>query len=279
MRTVACYNCMSGENEFYATENGFTLVRCAQCGLLYVNPRPEDTEIQDAHQTGSHRGTSNLNVTGRFCASRIPAYLRVLRELYRDGSSLLGKSWLDIGCGHGEFLVALRQFSKHSVVLKGVEPNIHKQETARKKGLDVTWLDLRRHSEKYDVISLLNVFSHLPDPPAAILAWKRILKPGGELLIETGDTADLCSEDHRRPFYLPDHLSFASEGIVVSILERCGFDVLQVRKYPYMKSGLLPMFVEMAKLFLPNRKSQLKDMVSGRAYVPRDMYVLARMRN
>ena len=35
-----------------------------------------------------------------------------------------------------------------------------------------------------------------------------------------------------RPFYLPDHLSFASESIIIRILERLGFEILSVKKYP-----------------------------------------------
>ena len=70
-----------------------------------------------------------------------------------------------VGCGQGEFIAAVQKYDK-GVTVKGTEPNIHKQEMARKKGLNVFFFDIESHEEKYDVISMLNVYSHLPDPPA-----------------------------------------------------------------------------------------------------------------
>jgi SAM-dependent methyltransferase len=278
MQSVNCYNCGSNASTPYATENGFALVKCSGCGLLFVNPRPDDHEIEQAHKQGTHRGVSDLKMTGRFSPLKIRRYLRVLGDLFESGSTLNAKSWLDIGCGHGEFLVALRKFSNGQVVAKGTEPNVLKLASARRRGLDVSYIDLERHSEQYDVISLLNVYSHLPDPPASLASWKRLLKPHGELLLETGDTAHLSGIDHYRPFYLPDHLSFASESIVTSILERSGFQILQVRKYTPYTLDLMSLMKETAKLFLPNYRSRVAWIMKSRRYVNTDMFVRAAAR-
>jgi SAM-dependent methyltransferase len=235
MQMVKCYNCQSNKNTFYASENSFNLVKCNECGLLFVNPRPDNEEISRAHKVGVHRGSEELHMTGSFSLSKISIYRDIFKDIYGDDFCLDNISWLDIGCGHGEFLLALQQVGGGRIIAKGLEPNAHKQKSAQERGLDVSNFEIDEHNEKYDVISLLNVYSHLPDPPAILLDWKRLLMSGGELLLETGDTASLLSKNHYRPFDLPDHLSFASEKIVVDILERVGFEIVSVNKYPYLR--------------------------------------------
>ena len=246
MIDVSCYNCRSDRHAFYAEENGFTLVRCAGCGLLFVTPRPQESEILAAHRVGKRHGGTSFDLIGAFDRGKLRPYLRILGDIYNGGLER-GTTWLDIGCGHGEFMLAVHRYSQGRVAVEGIEPNQHKRASARKRRLDVHESDTAAASGRYDVISLLNVYSHFTDPPATIAAWRRLLKPGGELLIQTGDTADLASDDHWRPFYLPDHLSFASKAIVCQVLERCGFDVVSVHKYPLVTADPLTVIAEAAK--------------------------------
>jgi 2-polyprenyl-3-methyl-5-hydroxy-6-metoxy-1,4-benzoquinol methylase len=212
MNVLNCYNCGSGERAFYAEENGFSLVKCGECGLLYMEERPDDEEINQAHRQGKHGGLKELDVTGSFNEGEISRCLHVLEDLFKGG---LGskKTWLDIGCGHGEFLTALQKYSGGKITARGTDPNRFKQESARARGLDVGCFDIESHEEKYDVISLLNVYSHLPDPPVFFELVKRLLNPGGEIVIETGDTANFPAKEHPRPFYLPDHSVLHLSGL------------------------------------------------------------------
>lgn len=271
MQHVSCYNCASDETNVYAVENGFTLVKCRRCGLLYVNPRPNDDDIRRAHQMGLHRGAETLDVTGSFSPAKVQLYLDVL-DAFSGTEGLADRTtWLDIGCGHGEFLVALRRFSDGRIAARGVEPNTRKRQAARQKGLDVSYCERDAERGQYDAVSFLNVYSHLPDPPRSISSWKRLLKPGGTLFMQTGDTAELASRHHPKPFHLPDHLSFASQEIVEDILARCGFDVLRIKKYPLTEFRVWPAVKELVKVFCPKRRSVLRDMIYHT-----DMYILAR---
>ena len=277
MENVLCYNCGNSSATDFAQENGFNLVKCTHCGLLYVNPRPNAEEIDQAHKLGQHRGAELIQTTGYYDFSKVSSYTQTLKEIFGDGSVLKGKKWLDIGCGYGEFLEALNKFSSNGVIAKGVEPNVKKAAAARKNGLDVGYFDLADHQEKYDYISILNVYSHLPDPPKIIGEWKNLLLPGGQLILETGDTADLSRDEHPRPFYLPDHLSFGSEKIVSNILEKSGFDVLGVYKYPEVRETPMAIFREGLKALIPGKKSKLWRVIRrDMKYI--DMYVHARLK-
>ena len=103
-----------------------------------------------------------------------------------------------------------------------------------------------------------------------------MLAPNGELLIQTGDTAGLTSQQHYRPLYLPDHLSFASEKIVVEILRSIGFDIVAICKYPLLENDALTWIKESVKLVWPGQSSRLRYLLSSRRFPDTDMYVRAR---
>ena len=231
---VACYFCGGSSGRPFATENGFTLLKCPGCGLLYVSPRPREQDIAESARQGLHPG--NLQTTRRFFFPHLWEYRGVLRDLYGAELTAGHRTWLDVGCGHGEFLLALTRAAGRHVTAVGSDPNVHKQASARSRGLDVTFIPLDRHDRRYDCISLLNVYSHVPDPVAFLDVLRERLQPGGELVLQTGDISGLTPETMFRPMDLPDHLSFATEEIVTGLLRRKGFRVLALRKYPAFRA-------------------------------------------
>jgi SAM-dependent methyltransferase len=276
MQVVCCYFCGSRQSDPYDTENGYCLVKCRGCGLLYVDPRPDADEIDQAAQTGRHRGDELLDVTGRFDDSKLPRYRRILADFFPAGYGA-GTAWLDIGCGHGEFLGALRDFAAPTMRLRGCEPNAGKIASARLHGLDVDFFDLGAHEERYDGISMLNVFSHLPDPRQLMGRWLRLLKPGGSLFLETGHSCHLPSRLHHRPYYLPDHLSFANRPIVEQLLRDLGLEIERTRIYRHT------VFPELtARTLLDETLKRLRGRPNQLAalfprHPKRDMFVHARL--
>jgi len=233
---VSCYQCGSRSTRPYAEENGFSLVKCRGCGLLYVNPRPSDEEVSEAARTGLHQGATAFERIGEFDERKIRTYLDVLGRLFRDRKDL-GPRWLDIGCGHGEFLVALQRYAGLDQTLLGIEPSKPKRDSARSRGLNVVDETFRAEPAAFDGISLLNVYSHLPDPVSALKDWTAWLKPGGQLLLQTGDSCHLPARYHHKPFELPDHLSFSNERLVSQVLERVGLRVVRSVK---LRHGAYP---------------------------------------
>lgn len=250
---TACPVCREAASSPYAEENGFTLVRCGNCGLLYVTPRPDPAATAAAHEYGVHQGDTAFEVTGRYRPGRIAAYRKVLADAYGPSLPATIVSWLDIGCGHGEFLMALRQAFGTGPSLVGIELNVRKAAGCLDRGLDVRTCGIDELDDCYTAISLLNVFSHLQDPRGFLESCVDRLLPGGELLIETGDTAHLPSEEHPRPLYLPDHLLFGNEAIVRRVLTDVGLKVISVHKYPAASAVPWPVIKDMRAAFSARR--------------------------
>ena len=265
MMEIPCPYCGAEERSPWAEENGYIAFRCAKCSFVYVSPRPAAAEISEAAKTGLHEvEKGQMTVIGHFHRSKVRMFEQRLPEIF-DGDlpTRPGLSWLDIGSGFGELLLALRSFTAADAHIEGVEPCLPKVEKARSKGLRVNDTPLEQLERQYDVISMVNVFSHLPDPEAFLLELKRHLKPGGELLLVTGNGADIGAEEYPRPFYLPDHLVFAGEKHVRGILEKAGFEVIRVNSYreflPENKAVVIAKNVVKMAIGRPHRP--LKDLL------------------
>ncbi len=241
LERVACYVCGGLESQPWAEENGFSAVRCSACGLVYVNPRPTRGSISLAAQSGLHAGAAMLDETGARDARKVKHYQQRLRALFEAGALAQrpGARWLDIGCGFGEFLEALSIESAGRLLTVGSEPNERKAAAARSRGLDVTFREASTEVPGYAFVSLLNVFSHLPDPLELLRQLADLLEPGGQLVLQTGNWAELERQQVPDRLHLPDHLSFASEKLVRRVLAAAGFSEISVLRYPMFRAGLL----------------------------------------
>jgi len=60
---------------------------------------------------------------------------------------------------------------------------------------------------------------------------------------------------------LPDHLSFVSEDIVVNMLEKIGFEIIDLKKYPAFKLNIVGIAKEIVKIFWPNKTTTNKELM------------------
>src|ERR1017187_2075615 len=99
-----CPVCNETRSSPWARENGFTAIRCALCGCVYVNPRPAAADISQAVRTGLHPSQDrHLKTAGRFWRGKVATFDRRLRQVLAHSDLIApGTRWLDVGCGYGE---------------------------------------------------------------------------------------------------------------------------------------------------------------------------------
>lgn len=233
LETVPCPFCGSTRYQPWAEEIGFQAVRCSDCGLIYCNPRPSEATINSAVRTGTHsEEAQGLDVAARRIGRKVRYYRRVFASLFEDvwvrGRPL---SWLDVGAGYGEVLEAVAGLAPPGSRIEGLEPMKRKAEKARERGLTITESYLKPDHPKVDVISVVDVFSHMPSFSTFLADVRSVLNPGGEVFVETGNLADL-DRRHEYPggLGLPDHLVFAGEKHLLGYLRQAGFEVVCVER-------------------------------------------------
>jgi SAM-dependent methyltransferase len=116
---------------------------------------------------------------------------------------------LEVGCAYGFFLA---EASKHYTAA-GIELAAGAAEHCRRNGLNVLQGPIDRSMfEKlgtHDVIVLLDVIEHLPDPRQALELCVKHLNPGGVVLITTGDFGSAAAKIAGKAWRLmtpPQHL-------------------------------------------------------------------------
>lgn len=142
---------------------------------------------------------------------------------------------LDVGCGTGEFLAAMKQRGWDVI---GLEPSAIAAAHAREAlGLDVraeTLKDADLPEASFDVITLWTVLEHVYAPLSTLRAARRLLRPGGLLLISIPDTQSLdarCFGEHWVGYDTPRHLYVYPRAVLRSLLEQSGLQLEQTEHF------------------------------------------------
>ncbi|MGC8625979.1 MAG: methyltransferase domain-containing protein [Acidimicrobiales bacterium] len=133
---------------------------------------------------------------------------------------------LELGCGRGELLAMLAQ---HGIPARGVDSDAGMLERARRQGLSVVQADLldylvEQADATVDAIVSVQVIEHI-DPtalPRLLSHARRVLQPGGLLLMETVNPHNLTSA---KLFWLdPTHRHPLFPEAMVVLAAAAGFD-------------------------------------------------------
>jgi len=101
------------------------------------------------------------------------------------------QSLLDIGCGTGQFLEMV-QNRNSDIDLFGIEPNLEMLSRARAKFTvhipSITLVEAWAHQlpfedASFDYLTCNNMFHYVDEPSQALSECKRVLKPGGSLIL------------------------------------------------------------------------------------------------
>ena len=206
------------------------LVRCLSCGMVYLNPRVKSEIIFNGYSSAVDPVFFEQN------EMRIRTFRAALQKFMRrfnvkpDSS----KSVLDIGCGGGAFPKAAFDLG---FSVTGIEPGKWLCEEGRKRyNLDLrpgVLSDYSFDSSSFDLVTLWDVIEHLTAPAQVLEEIHRILKNDGYLLVNYPDHASLARRllGKKWPFYLNVHLYYFEPGTLSTLLQKCGFEVIERRTY------------------------------------------------
>ena len=103
-----------------------------------------------------------------------------------------GKTLLDVGCGGGILAEALHDRGAIVTGIDAAGPGIEiAKHHAKKNNKSIEYQEstaedlIQKSSEKYDVVTCLEVLEHVPDPKLLVKTCIDLLKPNGELFLST----------------------------------------------------------------------------------------------
>jgi 2-polyprenyl-3-methyl-5-hydroxy-6-metoxy-1,4-benzoquinol methylase len=205
------------------------LKRCNSCDFVFVDALPKDPLFYARHYSKDRDWEYEFRFHGKVAIAQ-DVRRRILR--YLSGGKLL-----DVGAWSGTLISGLRNdFEVH-----GVEINAHAAAYAREQGLDVRTgafgtVDLSDVSP-FDVITFIDVLEHIPQPGGIVEQARELIRPGGLIVIKVPHfAAQAAKQTTLQRLRLSDegvaqnysHINHFSPASLRAILERRGFDVLEV---------------------------------------------------
>ena len=156
------------------------IARCRWCPMWF-KILSEGENLFNAYQ----QDYADSEATAKYMLSEAArsVYRRVLAEISISGKGRRPRL-LDIGTGAGALLEEAHRLGFEAEGIDLCEPLVKR---AQARGLHVRCLPAEQlaDGEPFDVITILDLIEHLPQPLAMLAAARRLLRAGGELVVYT----------------------------------------------------------------------------------------------
>lgn len=225
---------------FRCTHSGYghhgQIVECNHCGLVYTNPRWPSDVVLDAYSAVEDETYVEERI------GRELTFRHHLRDMERIIGPADGRALLDVGAYIGVFVEMANAAGWHA---QGIEPSHWAAAEAQRHGLDVrlgTLESAELPSESFDVVTLWDVIEHFADPATELEQARRLLRPGGWLVVHTMDIdAPIARLMGRRwPWLMDMHLYFFSARTLSQMLVDHGYEIVwQGTQGRYLRLGYL----------------------------------------
>tara|TARA_B110000263_G_C15292492_1_gene504033 strand:- start:747 stop:1688 length:942 start_codon:yes stop_codon:yes gene_type:complete len=173
-----CTLCKDSQLNILFEKNSFKYVKCENCNLVFASPRLTVDEINRIYKIG-FKG----KLEKKKDESDQSKYASIVKSFdkYR-----LNNRILDIGCFYGTFLKAANDFDWKIYGTEISEDIISHAKENTNGDIRLGELEDIHFEENYfDVIVMMDVIEHLPDPLSTLKEINRILRPGGLLYFDT----------------------------------------------------------------------------------------------
>lgn len=237
LENVICNYCGADNYTKRYEKEGYNIVQCNQCGLVYVNPRLIQNDIFELYDENYFHGKGfdkSVEYKDEFENNKNKTNLldwdvSSIKEKLKSNSDkpLL----LDAGCGMGLFLYKAQIAGFEC---EGIELSPYAAKFVESVGFTVQNTSLENAEmtkNKYDAIVMREVIEHLADPKAILKKAYNALKPGGVLFMTTGNYD--CPERKVRGkdwfYFMPEgHIYIFSNKTMNNYLKETGFSKIEV---------------------------------------------------
>lgn len=216
-----------GRDRRHQLPGEFRMVKCRECGLVYLNPRPTAVALA-AYYPPDYAPYSQRGLFGK-----LTRWLRRREAAGLRRSLPAGAEVLEVGCAAGDLLVPMREAGFR---VTGVELSDHAATIARTRHhLDVhtgTLASAPLAGQSFDAVIMRNVIEHVPDPKGDLDKAASLLRPGGLLALRTDNVASSDARLFRSLWYgfdFPRHLTLFSPETLAAYARSAGLEVTGVR--------------------------------------------------
>jgi 2-polyprenyl-3-methyl-5-hydroxy-6-metoxy-1,4-benzoquinol methylase len=215
--------------EYDTSDDSFNAMQCSSCGLVYLNPRPSVAEFETIYPANYHAFDFSEENFG--IVHKIRSRLEAKRVLSWCKGLPSNAKILDVGCGDGFHLELLKNYGDKNWSLEGIDIDERAVEMAKRRDLNVslgTISDIETTRENfYDFAFTVQTIEHVEQPDAFLRAIKKVLKPGGKLVVVTDNTDSydfrIFKNSHWGGYHFPRHWNLFNRKNLAKLAEKVGF--------------------------------------------------------
>ncbi len=201
---------------------------CYSCGLIFI---PGSASLQDYYKKDGYykkspnRGLRKEIVSKKLLESLGQERLNTIRSKLEIPFDK--KNVLDVGCGYGHLLYAVKKNCGSRV--RGVEPSAEIAAVGEKYfDIEITpeVLENFKAEDKYNIILCSHTLEHVDNPISFLKKLKELLAEEGLIYIEVPNVMKPTGGFKLKNFFYSEHLQTFSERNLEILLNRCGLEVV-----------------------------------------------------
>ena len=234
---------LSAREMMFGMRDAFEYVECSACGCVQIAHVPADLGRYYPSDYYSYAAPHRYRRVGRALQRmradhllgwpNLAGWLMTRRfgvpptiEYLRHARVKRSASVLDIGCGSGELLLAMRSYGfRH---LTGVDPFVA-NDIDYGNGVRVWKRNIHVHNETHDFIMLHHTFEHMDEPQSVLTRVRAMLNPGGVVLIRLPVASSDAFATYRSDWVqldAPRHLFLHTPKSLALLAERAGLAIV-----------------------------------------------------
>lgn len=317
MENISCDLCGSKNHKIMFTQTDilhnstneeFNMVKCDNCGLNFLNPRPTKKEIgkyySDEYGDGIFHSHQNFfkkksiqvfRLLSDFALSEnrplLLTYIarillnllfclpvskhKLVHNLYPKIKSYIDTTnkgkFLDIGCGAGMhvhmygYKESIISLFKMGWDVYGIEPSAGAKSLLNKNGIKNTYdefLDSNFEDNFFDVIRMNWSFEHVHYPTLYLKECRRIIKPGGSIIISVPNYNGIIYKIFPNCVEIPIHLFYFSTDTFKKYCDKVNLKVIDYFTFSTLGKFLTAMTLmgksEIDKYYVKNHREAIK---------------------
>jgi SAM-dependent methyltransferase len=185
-----------------------------QCGRCGFRECPDFTDVLAFYEGMDDAGYEESRAPRMLQAARLLGHLKMPRPRAR---------LLDIGAGSG---IMVEAAARAGYLAEGVEPSRWMVDRALERGLPVHCgvLPMPEVAGPFDVVTLVDVIEHVPDPVGLLRSARDVMAPDGIGLVVTPDVSSVAARLMRRRWwhYRLAHIGYFERRTLIDALGRAG---------------------------------------------------------